>query len=117
LKHPCELVTRNFLPAFRSLIAKGLIEDHGFTQAAAAEKLGTTQAAISHYLSSKRGEKYVKPLGNDPLVKSTIKEIVKRLAAGSISSVEVADRLCDLCMSLRSRDLIGSIQGSHSSIS
>ena len=106
MRHPCEVVVRHVLPAFRSLIAKGLIEDHGLTQSAAAGKLGTTQAAVSYYLSSKRGEKYVKKLENDPLVKSKIREIVNGLTSGTLSSVEVTDNLCDLCESVRNLNLI-----------
>ena len=95
------MVSKHFLPALRSLIAKDLIENYGLTQVAAAEKLGTTQAAISYYLSSKRGEKYLKQLKNDPQTKSTIKVIVNGLATGTLSSNEVMSKLCDLCMSLR----------------
>ena len=54
---PCEVVGRFVLPIFRSLIAKELIEKYSFTQVEAAEKLGTTQAAISQYIHSKRGMK------------------------------------------------------------
>ena len=106
MRLPCEEFARNILPAFRSLIAKGLIEDHDFTQVAAAKKLGTTQAAVSYYRSSKRGVKYVKKLENDPLVKSKIKEIVNGLNAGTLSTVEVTDSLCDLCESVRNLNLI-----------
>ena len=106
MKHPCEIVVRYILPAYRSLIAKKLTEDHSFTQVAAAKKLGTTQAAISYYLSSKRGEKYIKRLENNPLVKSTIDKIAKELAAGTLSPDEVTLRLCDLCLTLKHSDLI-----------
>lgn len=106
MKHPCEIVVRYFLPACRSLIAKELIEDHGFTQVAAAKKLGTTQAAISYYLSSKRGEKYIKQLEKNPLVKSTASEISKGLAEGILSSAEFMGKLCSLCTSLRKSDLV-----------
>lgn len=106
MRHPCEVFARHILPAFRSMIAKGLIEHHGLTQVAAAKKLGTTQAAISYYLSSKRGERYVKQLENNPLVTSKIREIVKGLEAGTLSSEEVTDKLCDLCESVRNLNLI-----------
>ncbi len=99
------MVARHLLPAFRSLIAKSLIEDHGFTQVAVAEKIGTTQAAISYYLSSKRGEKYVKQLQNDVHVKSKIKQIVDGLLAGTLSSEGVMNKICDLCTSLRTKNL------------
>ncbi len=106
MRFSCEDFARNILPSFRSLIAKGLIEDHGLTQAAAAGKLGTTQAAVSYYLSSKRGEKYVKKLENDPLVKSKIREIVNGLNSGTLTTVDVTDKLCGLCESVRNLNLI-----------
>ena len=106
MRLPCEEFARNILPAFRSLIAKGLIEDYGFTQVATAKKLGTTQAAVSYYRTSKRGEKYVKKLENNSLVQSKIKDIVDGLYAGTLSVVEVTDNLCDLCESVRNLNLI-----------
>jgi len=56
----CEIVVRYILPLFRSVVAKTLIEKHKFTQGEAAEKLGTTQAAISQYIYLKRGFKGMK---------------------------------------------------------
>jgi hypothetical protein len=106
LKYPCEKVTKYFLPAYRSLIAKALIENYGFTQVEAANKLGTTQAAISHYISSKRGEKYVKELQNNPKVRSTINKVVKELALKTTSPEEVMPKLCDLCLSIRDTEII-----------
>ena len=47
---PCETVVRYVLPAFRSLVAKKLLEEYNFTQLEAARALGTTQAAISQYV-------------------------------------------------------------------
>ena len=106
LKYPCETFSKQILPALRSLIAQGLIEKYGMTQTAAAKKLGTTQAAISYYLSSKRGEKYVKQLKNDSQVRSTINEIINGLAMESLSSNEFMEKLCELCIVLRKNEKI-----------
>jgi predicted transcriptional regulator len=106
MKNTCEIIARHILPAFRSLIAQGLIEEHGFTQVAAAEKLGTTQAAISYYLSSKRGEKYINLLEDNPHIKTKIKEIVEGLVTNSFSSEEVSSSLCGLCNYLQKNDQI-----------
>lgn len=111
MKIPCEIIARHILPAFRSLIAKGLIDEHGFTQVAAAEKLGTTQAAISYYLSSKRGEKYITLLENNLHIKTKINEIIKGLVTNSFSSEEATGTLCDLCNYLQDNDQINLIQG------
>lgn len=110
MKYPCEFVAKYVLPAFRSLIAKELIEKHGFTQIAAAEKLGTTQAAISYYLSSKRGAQFAKQFEEIPMVKLTSQEIIEQLNAGTASVAEVRDKLCALCLFLRNRNLLDNLQ-------
>ena len=110
MKYPCEFVAKYVLPTFRSMIAKELIEKHGFTQLAVAEKLGTTQAAISYYLSSKRGEKFVKQLEEIPMVQLTSQEIIEKLKAGTTSKTEVRDKLCALCLFLRNRKIFDNIQ-------
>jgi len=111
MKNPCEIIVRYILPAFRSLIAKGLIEEHGFTQVAAAAKLGMTQAAISYYLASKRGEKYINLLESNLDVKTKINEIIDGIVTTSFSSEEIRGTLCDLCIFLRDNDQLNLIQG------
>ena len=86
------------------------MEDRGFTQRTAAEKLGTTQAAISQYLSSKRGETFIKKLKNNPQTQSTIREIIDELAEGTLSSEEVQDKFCELCECLRQSDMLDDVQ-------
>ncbi len=53
----CETLGKYVLPVFRSLVAKELISTYHFTQVETAKKLGTTQAAISQYINSKRAFK------------------------------------------------------------
>ncbi|MGI0134433.1 MAG: transcriptional regulator [Candidatus Micrarchaeaceae archaeon] len=48
-----EVVMKRFVPAFRSSAARMMINDYGLRQQQAAKILGTTQAAISKYLSEK----------------------------------------------------------------
>ncbi len=106
MKNPCEIVSRNILPACRSLIAKELIEKYHFTQTSAAEKLGTTQAAISHYLSSKRGEKYVDILTENSQAMSTIRNLVNRIAMNATTPHEIMETFCELCGLLRDQNLV-----------
>ena len=99
---PCEAVGRYILPIFRSLVAKELIEKYNFTQTEAAKRLGTTQAAISQYVHSKRGRKgtvqFEKIL---PKLRSATEEVAKNIAAGEMSADEVMLNFCKLCASLR----------------
>jgi predicted transcriptional regulator len=97
---------RSVLPAFRSLVARRLIENFNFSQVAAAKKLGTTQASVSHYLCSKRGEKMVKQLEGSPAVRAIVDEIAEGIAADKISPLDAMLQFCKLCEALRSGDLI-----------
>ncbi len=98
---PCEAVARYVLPIFRSLIAKELIEKYNFTQLEAAEKLGTTQAAISQYIHSKRGLKGVKQFEDIlPIIQSAASDTARRIANGEISGEEIMLKFCKLCASL-----------------
>jgi len=106
MRPPCELVVRSVLPAFRSLVAKSLIEKYHFSQVAAAEKLGTTQASISHYLYSKRGDKRLKQLEASPSVRSIADEIAEGIAAEKLSPFDAMLEFCKLCRALRTGDLI-----------
>jgi len=106
LRPPCEVVAQYVLPAFRSLVAKALIEKHNFSQVEAAKKLGTTQAAISQYLYSKRGEKRIRQLEKIPSVQSTAKEIARNIASGEFSSADAMQVFCRLCVALRDNGVI-----------
>ncbi|MCW4041443.1 MAG: hypothetical protein NWE83_11925 [Candidatus Bathyarchaeota archaeon] len=83
-----------------------MIEKHHFTQTLAAEKLGTTQAAISHYLSSKRGEKYVNILTENSQAMSTITNLVDRIAMNETAPDEIMETFCELCGLVREQNLV-----------
>ena len=97
---------RSVLPAFRSLVARRLIEDFNFSQVKAAKKLGTTQASVSNYIYSKRGDKLVKQLEASPAIQTIVDEIAEGIAADKISPFDAMLNFCKLCEALRSGDLI-----------
>jgi len=95
----CETAGKYILPVFKSLVAKELINTHHLTQVEAAQKLGTTQAAISQYVCSKRGTKaaskqceYVMPKIN-----ALAKVAAKRLAKAEGSWKDVSLDFCKRC--------------------
>ena len=99
---PCETVARYVLPAFRSLVAKKLLEEYNFTQLEAARALGTTQAAISQYVHSKRGNKGLRELTDIlPKIQSAAAETARRIATEKIGKEEIMLDFCRLCVSLR----------------
>jgi len=106
MRPPCESVVQYVLPAFRCLVAKELVVKHRFTQVEAAEKLGTSQAAISQYFSSKRGEKKMKSVQSAPKVKSAARRLAKEIASGRASADDSMIHFCRLCMDLRKSGLV-----------
>ena len=98
----CESVAKFILPVFRSLVAKELVGKYKYTQTEAAKKLGTTQAAISQYIHSKRGYKGMEEFDIIlPRVQSVACETAELIAAERIGSDEVMLSFCKLCTALR----------------
>ena len=98
----CESVARNILPLYRSFVAKELVKKYCYTQVQAAKMLGTTQAAISQYLTSKRGHKRNQNYDEvAPLVQAAAAEVAKRLTTTEISPEEFSGSFCDLCRTLQ----------------
>ncbi len=98
----CESVARHVLPLYRAFVAKVLIEKYGCTQVQTAKKLGTTQAAISQYITSKRGRKGIpnyEVISVD--VQKAADKLAKRLFETDLSREEFSAAFCDLCTALR----------------
>lgn len=104
LKMSCEKVVRYVLPGIRCEIARSMIMDHGFTQVKVANKLGLTEAAISQYISEKRGCIEI----SDEDIKEEIKRSAKRIIDGGGSTVLV--EVCIICKLFRAKDLVPEVQ-------
>ncbi len=94
----CETIGKYVLPVFRSLVAKDLVSTHHLTQVDAAQKLGTTQAAISQYINSKRAFKGTEQFGDIlPKIQAEARKTAKHLADGNVTWNEVTSDFCKLC--------------------
>jgi predicted transcriptional regulator len=97
----CETIGKYALPIFRSLVAKELVKTYHFTQVEAAEKLGTTQAAISQYINSKRAFKGAEEINwLLPKIRTMARETAKRLANKELNSTAASADFCKLCSSI-----------------
>ena len=95
IKIDCEESVWFLLPLIRKEFAKSLIKDHGLTQRKAAEKLGITEAAVSQYVSKKRGDTTV----NNAMICREIKKSTQRIVSGDISIMKT--ETCRICHLLR----------------
>lgn len=51
----CDSLARKYLPGIRAEMVYRLVNNKGMSQSDAAKRLGVTRAAISQYMSKKRG--------------------------------------------------------------
>ncbi|MBN2202618.1 MAG: helix-turn-helix domain-containing protein [Candidatus Aenigmarchaeota archaeon] len=105
MKPYCEIVAQIILPNIRALVAKELMEKYGFTQQAAAKKLGLTQSAISQYLRNLRGSQ-TNVLEKDEKISKLIEDFAGKLASGEMDSCKTVEAFCTLCKELRKSKIL-----------
>ncbi|MEM2739813.1 MAG: transcriptional regulator [Candidatus Bathyarchaeia archaeon] len=98
MKPPCEVSTKYMLPAVRAVVARRLIEEYGYTQSSVAKILGTTQAAVSHYINVKRGGRFIEKLLSIDEARKVIDGIVDSIVSGSVFK---ENYICELCKIMR----------------
>jgi predicted transcriptional regulator len=85
----CDSLARKYLPGIRAEMVNRLVNDRGISQSDAARKLGITRAAISQYLSGKRGGK-VADLSDE------MSALIDRWAL-AVCGEEIQINICDVC--------------------
>jgi uncharacterized protein len=84
------------MPIFRALVAKELKDKYGFSQNEIAAKLGITQAAVSHYINSKRGTNMLAEIEQIKGVRDAVEEVSASIAKDNdYDSMLLA--FCKLC--------------------
>lgn len=103
MKTPCELIVWNIVPVIKREFAKSLVQDLGYNQRETAKKLGTTEAAISRYISGKRA---VLEIGDEEILEE-IKKSAKRISEEKNNIV--IGEICHICRMMRSKNIIEGI--------
>jgi predicted transcriptional regulator len=65
-----------------------------------------TQGAMSNYLSSRRGKKYVNILTENTQIMSIITNLVDRIARNETMPDEIVETFCELCVLVRELNLV-----------
>ena len=96
---PCEYIVWYGLPVLRKEIARSMINDFGLNEKKAAKKLGVSQAAVSQYLSGKRGK--------IDIIDVEILHEINRSAERIINQGNgaVVSEICRLCKFFSSKEL------------
>ena len=104
MKHFCETVAKEIIPAVRSMVAKELVERHKLTQKQAADKLGISQAAVSQYSRNLRGSK-IDLLENDEFIKNEVELIANQLISEESPDFDVINA-CKICKEIRKKKIL-----------
>lgn len=100
MKPHCIQVVKYLLPAIRAMVAKELIE-RGYRIKEVAKMLGLTQAAVSQYLTSKRGKKGMEFLEGNEDVKKIVVDLVDAIVKRKTNIEDEVEYLCRICESIR----------------
>ena len=92
MKTTCEIMVQRVLPAIRAEIARIIISEHDRSQQEAAEVLGLSRAAVSQYLSEKRGAE----VNFSEDAHEEIRKFTAELLNGLSPKEEVAG-MCNIC--------------------
>jgi len=103
---PQEIEVWYLIPALRRELAIIFIKDYGLNQKKAAEILGITDAAISQYVSLKRGNEIKFSMEEMDVIKKTAGEIIGK-------NDDVMKKIYQLSVSLRKSKTICGIHLSH----
>ncbi|MDW8083660.1 MAG: helix-turn-helix domain-containing protein [Candidatus Caldarchaeum sp.] len=102
---PAEIESKVMIPFLRSMVAKKLVHENGFTQEQVARVLGITQAAVSNYLRGVRGvssdweknEELVKWADEvvEAVLRNEPKEEIARRINEALKNIRVLRILCE----------------------
>lgn len=94
MKAPCEKILWYILPAIRKELVRSIVKEYGHSQRGAARFLGISDAAVSQYLSKKRGRVQIR----DKKVLTEISRAAKRIIE---DDKNVEAEICGLCGLIR----------------
>lgn len=104
MRLPCEIAVKKILPTVRALIAYTLVHDYELSIYSAAKLMDLTPAAISNYVTGRRGAKYRELIESDPELKDIIARIAEKLVEKGATE-EVYSDICKACTLLRNKCL------------
>ncbi|MBM3898105.1 MAG: hypothetical protein FJ358_06250 [Thaumarchaeota archaeon] len=103
---PAEIEARTSVPAIRALVARKLTKQYHMGQQDIARVLGLTQAAVSNYITGRRGSVF----SDDELVSidGVVSQICTMLLSGA-ESAKVISKFDEACQIMRHKRLLCSV--------
>lgn len=98
MKLPCEHIVWNIVPIIRKEFAKNLVANHNLTQKNVADMMDISEAAVSRYLSGKRGVLEI----TDRNILKEINIATERIVKGT--KYTVIEETCRICTLLKDHE-------------
>ncbi len=89
MKPPCEIMVQKVLPAIRAELARVLMVEHNCTQQNVADILGLSRAAVSQYVSEKRGAEVD--------FSDETKTVISKFATELLTDISTKDKVTGMC--------------------
>jgi predicted transcriptional regulator len=100
---PCEVGVKTVLPAVKAIMARSILEKHGFNEKQTADLLGLSQSAVSRYVGRERGNLIVI---EDTDVVALIDQMVTHLIKQPDNKTDLLKLFCQTCTTIREKGLM-----------
>lgn len=101
---PCEVGVKTILPAVKAVMARSIVQKHGFNEKQTADLLGLSQSAVSRYIGRERGN--LLSIENTKEVLELIDQMVVQLIKDQQNKSKVLELFCRTCTTIREKGLM-----------
>jgi predicted transcriptional regulator len=102
---PCEVGVKTVLPAVKAIMARTIVEKHGYNEKQTANLLGLSQSAVSRYVSRERGDNLVSIEGAPDII-AMIDAMVLSIVNDPQNRPKLLDLFCQTCSAIREKGLM-----------
>jgi len=102
---PCEVGVKTVLPAVKAIMARTIVEKHGYNEKQTATLLGLSQSAVSRYVSRERGDNLVSIEGAPDII-AMIDAMVLSIVNDPQNRSKLLELFCQTCSAIREKGLM-----------
>jgi uncharacterized protein len=102
---PCEVGVKTVLPAVKAIMARTIVEKHGYNEKQTATLLGLSQSAVSRYVSRERGDNLVAIEGAPDII-AMIDAMVLSIVNDPQNRSKLLELFCQTCSTIREKGLM-----------
>jgi len=93
------------LPAVKAIMARSIVEKHGYNEKQAADLLGLSQSAVSRYVGRERGANLL-AVENTHEVLALIDQMILSLLEKPQDKTKILQLFCQTCTTIREKGLM-----------